>query len=65
MPVPVPGVAVDDGAEEVLLVARDVVVVVRVDVGDESDVVVRVDVDKEDDVLLEEVVDGEPGTHWK
>ena len=62
VPVPVPGVAVDDGAEEVLLVTRDVVVVVRVDVGD---VVVRVDVDNEDDVLLEEVVDGEPGTHWK
>lgn len=52
MPVPGTVVGVPDGAEDVL-VAREVVVVVRTDVDDEAE------------VLLDEVVEGVPGTHWK
>jgi len=65
VPVPVPGVAVPDGDEEVLLVTRDVVVVASVDVEDAPGVEVRVDDDEELEVLLEVVVEAAPGTHWK
>jgi hypothetical protein len=64
--VPVPGVAVPAGDEDVL-VEREVVVVDREVVVVPWDVVVETRVDDDDDavVLLEVVVEAVPGTHWK
>jgi hypothetical protein len=52
------------GAEDVLE-ARDVVVVVRVDVEEPIELLPEVVVEVRDVVVLAEVVEALPGTHWE
>jgi hypothetical protein len=62
----VPGLPGPDvvGAEDVLE-ARDVVVVVRVDVEEPIELLPEVVVEVRDVVVLAEVVEALPGTHWE
>jgi hypothetical protein len=64
--VPVPGLPVPDvvGAEDVLE-TRDVVVVVRVDVEEPTELLLEVVADVRVVVVLTEVVEALPGTHWE
>ena len=66
VPVPVPGLVVPEvvGAEDVLE-ARDVVVVVRVDVEELTELLLEVVVEVRAVVVLAEVVEAVPGTHWE
>jgi len=66
VPVQVPGLVVPEvvGAEDVLE-ACDVVVVVRVDVEELTELLLEVVVDVRAVVELVEVVEAVPGTHWE
>jgi len=66
VPVPVPGLPVPDvvGAEDVLD-TREVVVLVRMDVEEVTELLRDVVAEVRVVVVLAEVVEALPGTHWK